>query len=136
VRHSGAYDGQSTVVALDPAAAAGVVVMTNSLNGHAAVAGVLDSVPVPWAAEPAPADLSPYAGRYRSGTTGDLQIEVSPDGGLTSTVVAFDARGSIHPVDRGTFVGPGGSCAFFGFDAAGVPEYLRFQMRVLRRVDD
>jgi CubicO group peptidase (beta-lactamase class C family) len=137
VRHAGAYDGQSTVIALDADRGAGVVVMTNSLNGHAAVSAVLDTVPVPWPAEPAPTDLSPYVGRYTSGTTGTVEITLAADGtGLVSRLSAFgDATAPIWPVDRGSFAGPGGACAFFGFDDdhGGRPEYLRFQMRVLRR---
>jgi hypothetical protein len=134
VRHAGAYDGQSTVIAIDADGGVGLVVMTNSLNGHAAVAGVLDAVPVPWPSEPAPADLSVYTGRYQSGTIGTVEVSQAEDGGLVSSMPAFPGLTSpIWPVDRGSVAGPGGACAFFGFDDAGRPEYLRFQMRVLRR---
>ena len=136
VRHSGAYDGQSTMIALDPVEGVGVVVMTNSLNGHVAASQVLDSVPVPWPSEAAPADLSPYCGRYASGTIGTVVIELGDDGQLVSSMPAFGIRAPIRPMDRGSFVGQGAACAFFGFDGDGAPEYLRFQMRVLRRVAD
>jgi CubicO group peptidase (beta-lactamase class C family) len=135
VRHGGAHAGMSTVIAADPATGDAVVVMTNSLNGHAAVSAVLDTVPVPWPAEPAPDDLTPYSGRYTSGTTGAVEIRPGDDGGLVASFPAFpDATSPIWPVDRGSFIGAGGACAFFAFDERdGRPEYLRFQMRVLRR---
>ena len=136
VRHSGAYDGQSTIVAVDPAEGVGVVVMTNSLHGHTAVSGALDTVPVPWPSEPAPADLAPYCGRYASGTMGTVVVELGEGGQLVSSMPAFGISAPIWPVDRGSFVGQGAACAFFGFDDAGAPEYLRFQMRVLRRTTD
>ena len=135
VRHAGAYDGQSAVIALDPATSTGVVVMTDSLNGHAAVAQVLDTVPVPWTEEPAPADLSPYAGTYRS-HIGDVVIAPAAGGGLEATMPALGITAPIFPVDRGSFVGAGGACAFFDFDDAGAPRFMRFQMRALRRVGD
>jgi CubicO group peptidase (beta-lactamase class C family) len=135
VRHSGAYDGQSTMIALDPVSSAGVVIMTNSLNGHAAATQVLDTVPVPWTEAPAPADLSPYAGTYRA-QLGEVVISVADGGGLQATMPAVGITAPIWPVDRGSFVGAGGACAFFGFDDAGAPQFMRFQMRALRRVGD
>ena len=138
VRHAGAYDGQSAIIALDTSAdpPAAVVVMTNSLTGHSALSSVLDAVPVPWPAEPAPADLTPYCGTYRSGTIPEVVIELGEGGQLQSRMPALGLTSPIFPVDRGSFVGVGAQCAFFGFDeaAGGAPEYLRFQMRVLRRV--
>jgi CubicO group peptidase (beta-lactamase class C family) len=136
VRHAGAYFGGSTVIAVDADAGAGVVVMTNSLNGHAAVSQVLDTVPVPWPVDPAPTDLSPYCGRYTSGTLGPVDITMDDKGQLVSSLVNLGMSSPIFPVDRGSFLGPGAQCAFFGFDEGrgGAPEYLRFQMRVLRRV--
>jgi CubicO group peptidase (beta-lactamase class C family) len=137
VRHAGAHAGQSTVIAVDPAEGVGVVVMTNSLNGHAAVSQVLDSVPVPWPSEPAPPDLSPYAGRYESAAFGIVEVEVGEAGGLVARLPAFPGAGTpIWPIDRGSFAGAGGMCAFFGFDDVGAPRYLRFQMRALRRAGD
>ena len=135
VRHGGAYDGQSALIAVDPSTSTGVVVMTNSLNGHAAAAQVLDSVPVPWTDEPAPADLSPYAGTYRA-QMGEVVIDVADGGGLTATLPAVGITAPIWPVDRRSFVGQGGACAFFDFDGAGAPRFMRFQMRALRRVGD
>lgn len=135
VRHAGAYDGQSTVIAIDPATSTGLVVMTNSLNGHAAVAQVLDSVAVPWTDEPAPPDLSPYAGTYRA-QIGEVIISLADGGGLQATMPAVGITAPIWPVDRGSFLGAGGACAFFDFDDAGGPRFMRFQMRALRRVDD
>lgn len=135
LRHAGAYDGQSTLVAIDPSSGCGLVVMTNSLNGHAAVSQVLDAVAVPWTEEPAPADLSPYAATYRA-QLGDVVVAVAEAGGLQVTMPAVGVTAPIWPVDRGSFVGPGGACAFFGFDGDGAPQFLRSQMRTLRRVED
>lgn len=136
LRHGGAYDGQSALLALDPSTGSGVVVMTNSLNGHAAAAQVLDAVPVPWTEEPAPADLSPYLGTYRAQAFGDVVVDLAEGGGLQATLSSFGGSAPLWPVDRGSFVGPGGTCAFFAFDAAGAPQFMRFQMRALRRVED
>ncbi|HVF32089.1 MAG TPA: serine hydrolase domain-containing protein [Acidimicrobiales bacterium] len=136
VRHAGAYAGASAIVAADADAGDAVVVMTNCLNGHTAVSSVLDAVPVPWPLEPVPDDLSPYRGRYTSGTIGPVDITSDERGQLVWTLPHFGMSAPIRPVDRGSFVGPGAQCAFFGFDheRGGAPEYLRFQMRVLRRV--
>jgi hypothetical protein len=112
-----------------------VVIRTNSLNGHAAATQVLDTVPVPWTEAPAPADLSPYAGTYRA-QLGEVVISVADGGGLQATMPAVGITAPIWPVDRGSFVGAGGACAFFGFDDAGAPQFMRFQMRALRRVGD
>jgi CubicO group peptidase (beta-lactamase class C family) len=159
-RIGGANPGQSGLIAIDPDVGCAVVVLTNSDQGVGAMNGLLDGLG-PAAVpddEPAPADLSPYAGRYSSHVM-DVDVAVNAAGdGLElrlgrvedprwgsvklSTVLGGVPAGpslgeqtwNLTPIDRTTFATPLGPIAFLDRDDAGRPALARWRMRAQRRV--
>jgi hypothetical protein len=160
-RIGGANPGQSGLIAIDPEVGAGVVVLSNSDQGVGAMNGLLDGLG-PAAVpddDPAPEDLSPYAGRYRSHIM-DLDIDVNADGdglelrlgrvedarwgsvklstvmgGVPAAPTLADRTWKLTPIDRTTFATPLGPLAFVGFDDDGRPGLARWRMRAQQRVD-
>ena len=151
-RIGGANPGQSGVIAVDPDLGAALVVLTNTDQGVNAVNLLLDgfgpaAVPDD---EPAPDDLSPYAGRYRSHVmtvdvdvdeTGSLRavvsgIEEARIGSMRMPGVVGDVTSALAPVDRTTFTTPIGPIAFIDRDDAGRPQLLRWRMRACRRTNE
>ena len=148
-RIGGANPGQSGVVAIDPVAGTGLVVLSNSDQGVNGVNLLLDGFG-PAAVvddEPPPDDLSPYAGRYRSHAM-SVDVEVVGDGSLRVVVsgieearigamrmpgVVGDLTYALTPVDRTTWSSPIGPIAFIDPDDAGRPRLLRWRMRAHRR---
>jgi CubicO group peptidase (beta-lactamase class C family) len=161
-RIGGANPGQSGLIAADPDVGCAVVVLTNSDQGVGAMNALLDGLG-PAAVpddDPAPADLSVYAGRYRSHIM-DVDVAVNEAGdGLElrlgrvedprwgsvklSTVMGGVPSGpavgaqtwALSAVDRTTFATPLGPLAFLDRDDDGRPALLRWRMRVQRRVSD
>ncbi|MFJ5680960.1 serine hydrolase [Streptomyces sp. NPDC093097] len=132
VRVGGANPGQSGLIATDPTTQTAVVVLTNSDQGVNAVQALLDaSGPLPTSEpEPAPADLSRYAGRYVSHAV-TVKVTTAGDGLLARAEGYPDLP--LVPHDRQTFDSPGGPVAFLDIDDHGTPDCLRFRMRVMRR---
>lgn len=130
VRIGGGYPGQSGIIAA--AGDAVLVVLTNSDGGINAVTELLDAAgPSPGRRpEPAPADLSGYAGRYTS-HVGSVDVDVV-DGGLRMRAGGIPDL-TLTPADRVTFTSAVGPYAFFDVDNTGVPGHFRWRMRVWRR---
>jgi CubicO group peptidase (beta-lactamase class C family) len=151
-RIGGANPGQSGLIAVDPSTGTALVVLTNTDQGVNAVNLLLDgfgpaAVPDD---DPAPADLRPYVGRYRSHAV-TLDIRVGPDdalqlvasdieearvGAMRLPGAAGELTYDLDPVDRTTFRTPIGPVAFIDRDDEGRPQLLRWRMRAHRRTDD
>lgn len=149
-RIGGANPGQSGLVALEPDQGTALVVLTNTDQGVNAANLLLDGFGPAAVADddPAPDDLSPYAGRYRSHAM-DLSVEVGDAATLRLVVsgigearigsvrmpgVVGDLTYTLAPIDRTTFATPIGPIAFIDRDDAGRPQLLRWRMRASRRV--
>jgi hypothetical protein len=155
-RIGGANPGQSGIVAVDPTTASALVVLTNTDQGVNAVNLLLDgfgpaAVPDD---DPAPADLGPYVGRYRShaltlvvrltadGAGGARRLQLVASDIEEARVGAMRLPGAVceltyvlDPVDGTTFRTPIGPVAFIDPDDAGRPQLLRWRMRAHRRTD-
>ncbi|HVM10632.1 MAG TPA: serine hydrolase domain-containing protein [Acidimicrobiales bacterium] len=161
VRIGGANPGQSGVVALDPNTDQVLVALTNSDQGVNIVTAMIDGFGPAATAddEPAPADMTPYAGTYANA---ELTIDIEPSddgGGLTARLVdssemrvgatsssaqvasglpdpkAFVGMSSpLSPIDRTTFASPLGPVAFLRLCDEERPSHIRLRMRALRRV--
>ena len=130
-RHGGAFPGMSAILVHDVARNAALALMSPFGHGINAMNPLLDARGAVVTDEP-PASLDAYVGRYESHA---MKIAVErTDGGLQLQLGSFPAM-PIEPVDRGTFTLAGEPFAFFGFDDAGAPRFMRFRMRVQRRVD-
>ncbi|RKN40073.1 hypothetical protein D7294_19345 [Streptomyces hoynatensis] len=134
VRVGGANPGQSGLIAADPTTRTAVVVLSNSDQGVNAVTALLDapgpvSGPKP---QPAPADLSRYAGRYVSHAV-TIEIIAAGDGLLARADGYPDIP--LTPRDRRTFDSPAGPVAFLDSHDHGTPGSLRSRMRVMNRDD-
>jgi hypothetical protein len=82
--------------------------------------------------EPAPTDLSRYAGRYASHA---VLVEITTAGdSLLARAEGYPVL-PLTPRDRQTFDSPFGPAAFLDFNNHGTPHGLRWQMRVMRRTD-
>ncbi|NGN62735.1 beta-lactamase family protein [Streptomyces sp. A7024] len=133
VRIGGAYPGQSGIITADPENGAAIVVLTNSRQGIDAATSLLDP-PTPshhHAHESAASNLDGYTGRYASHVT-PLDVQRVGDGLLVRAAGLPDL--TLAPQDRLTFTSPAGPVAFFDFDDDGRPGYLRWRMRVWRRI--
>lgn len=130
VRHAGAYPGKAAIVVVDEAADAVVAFMSPFGNAINAINALLDARGAVVTDQP-PASLDAYVGHFESHA---MKSEISRvDDGLELTLGSFPAM-PIEPVDRGTFTLAGEPFAFFDFDESGAPKYMRFRMRVQRRV--
>ena len=129
-RHGGAYPGMSAVLVLDVARHAAVAFMSPHAAGINVINPLLDPRGAVVTDEP-PASLDLYVGRYESHVM-KIAIERADDG-LQLTLGSFPPM-PISAVDRSTFTLAGEPFAFFGFDERGAPAFMRFRMRVQRRV--
>ena len=129
-RHGGAFPGMSAILVHDHARRAALALMSPFGHGINAMNPLLDARG-PVVTDVPPASLDAYVGHYESHA---MKIAVDrTDGGLQLQLGSFPAM-PIEPVDRGTFTLAGEPFAFFGFDDGGAPGFLRFRMRVQRRV--
>jgi CubicO group peptidase (beta-lactamase class C family) len=130
VRHGGAYPGHSAIVALDPVADVALAIMIPTAAGISAINAILDPQD-PIVTEGPPSSLDAYVGEYASHA---VKVAIARAGeGLTAEIGGFPPV-PVQPVDRTTFTAMGQPFAFFDFDERGAPRYLRFRMRVQRRL--
>lgn len=130
VRHGGAFPGMSAILVVDEARDAALALMSPFGHGINAMNPLLDARGAVVTDVP-PTSLAAYVGRFESHAMA-ISIERAGDG-LQLQLGQFPAM-PIEPVDRGTFTLAGEPFAFFGFDDAGAPRFMRFRMRVQRRV--
>ena len=133
IRHGGAYPGHAAVLVVDPASDVALALMMPFAPGIASINALLDAQEVVPRDEPPPA-LDAYVGEYVSHAV-HVRVDLAEGGGLQMSMNGLPP-GPITPVDRSTFLFIGAPFAFFdfGFDERGGPRYLRFRMRVQRRV--
>ena len=131
-RHSGAYPGRSATLVHDHTRDAAIAFMSPLASGINATNPLLDRRGAV-VTDVAPPSLAPYVGTYASQTM-TVEVQPAPDAdGLQLALAPFPAL-PIEVVDRQTFTLAGEPFAFFDFDDAGAPRFMRFRMRVQRRV--
>ena len=129
-RHGGAFPGMSAILVLDESRNAALALMSPFGHGINAMNPLLDARGAVVTDAP-PVSLDAYVGSFQSHAMA-ITIERVGDG-LQLQLGSFPAM-PIEPVDRGTFTLAGEPFAFFGFDDEGAPRFMRFRMRVQRRV--
>jgi CubicO group peptidase (beta-lactamase class C family) len=131
IRHGGGYPGHSAIIVADVAAGAVLSLMMALPTGINTMNALLDSREVV-ARDEAPASLDAYVGDYSSHAM-TLTVVQAGDGLTISGSLGLPPF-PITPVDRSTFTVAGEPFAFFDFDDRGAPRFLRWRMRVQRRL--
>ena len=131
-RHAGAFPGSTALVAHDVARDAAVAFMSPFGQGINAVNPLLDARSDVVALDEQPPSLGVYVGEYSS-QMATVRVAAGEDAGLTVQLGSFPPM-AIEVVDRSTFTLAGEPFAFFDFEDDGTPRFMRFRMRVQRRV--
>ena len=129
-RHGGAYPGKAAMLVVDDERDAALAFMSPHAGAINDINRLLDDRGAVAVGAPVE-NLDAYVGRYRSQT---MTIAVERNGeGLTLQLEPYPAM-PIEPVDRSTFTLVGEPFAFIDFDQRGSPNFMRFRMRVQRRI--
>ncbi|HYD10610.1 MAG TPA: serine hydrolase domain-containing protein [Acidimicrobiales bacterium] len=131
-RHAGAFPGSNAVVVHDVARDAVIAFMSPFGNGLQGVNPLLDPRGAVVTDEQPPS-LDVYAGEYVSQMASVTIARAEEGDGLTLQLGSFPPM-PIELVDRGTFTLVGEPFGFFGFGDDGTPRFMRFRMRVQRKV--
>ena len=131
-RHGGAFPGSAAVLVHDVARDAAIAFMSPFGNALNAINPLLDPRGAVVADEQPPS-LDVYVGEYASQMATVKIARAEGADGLTLQLGSFPAM-PIELVDRSTFTLVGEPFAFFDFLDDGTPRFMRFRMRVQRRV--